>query len=103
MAALWAAPVVFVIENNLYGEYSPLAATTAVTTLADRAKAHAMRAEVVDGQDVDAVHDAAARAVAAARAGNGPTLLEMKRSRWYGLASQRNGSSWFATPKCHRK
>jgi acetoin:2,6-dichlorophenolindophenol oxidoreductase subunit alpha len=84
MAQLWKAPVVFVIENNLYGEYSALAETTAVNDLADRAKAHGMRAEIVDGQDVDTVFDAALRAVARARAGKGPTLLEMKTYRYRG-------------------
>ena len=47
MAAVWKAPVVFIIENNLYGEYSPLAETTPVTDLAERAKAHDMRADIV--------------------------------------------------------
>lgn len=84
MAQLWQAPVVFVIENNLYGEYSPLAQTTAVTDLAVRAQAHGMRAEIVDGQDVDVVFDAATRAVEAARTGGGPTLLEMKTYRFRG-------------------
>ena len=44
------------IENNLYGEYSPLRETTPIDDLADRAKAHAMPGVIVDGQDVDAVH-----------------------------------------------
>jgi TPP-dependent pyruvate/acetoin dehydrogenase alpha subunit len=84
MAQLWGAPAVFVIENNLYGEYSPLSETTAITDLAERAKAHGMRAEIVDGQDVDVVFASAARAVARARAGDGPTLLEMKTYRFRG-------------------
>jgi pyruvate dehydrogenase E1 component alpha subunit len=76
LAAVWRLPVVFVIENNLYGEYSPLAATTPIERLADRADAYAMRKARVDGNDVAAVHDAVAEAVAVARAGEGPTLLE---------------------------
>lgn len=84
MAQLWKAQVVFVIENNLYAEYSALADTTAVHDLAVRAQAHQMRAEIVDGQNVDAVFDAAARAVEAARNGEGPTLLEMKTYRFRG-------------------
>lgn len=84
MASLWKAPVVFVIENNLYAEYSPLAETTSVSDLAERAKAHGMTAEIVDGQDVDAVYAAATRAIDAARAGVGPTLLEMKTYRFRG-------------------
>jgi acetoin:2,6-dichlorophenolindophenol oxidoreductase subunit alpha len=84
MAAVWKAPIVFVIENNLYAEYSPLAETTAVHDLADRAKAHGMRAEIADGQDVDTVYEAVSRAIAAARSGGGPTLLEMKTYRFRG-------------------
>ncbi len=84
MASVWKAPVVFVIENNLYGEYSPLRETTPLDDLAERAKAHAMPGVVVDGQDVDAVHAAAAAAIARARAGEGPTLLEMKTYRYRG-------------------
>jgi pyruvate dehydrogenase E1 component alpha subunit len=84
MAAVWRAPIVFVIENNLYAEYSPIAETTSVTDLAERAKAYDMRAEIVDGQDVDAVFDAATRAVEHARSGAGPMLLEMKTYRFRG-------------------
>lgn len=84
MAAVWKAPVVFIVENNLYGEFSPLGETTSVIDLAERAKAHAMPAEIVDGQDVDAVFAATSRAVARARAGDGPTLLEMKTYRFRG-------------------
>ena len=84
MASVWKAPAVFVIENNLYGEYSPLRTTTPLDDLADRAKAHAMPGVVVDGQDADAVHDATSAAIARARAGDGPTLLEMKTYRYRG-------------------
>jgi pyruvate dehydrogenase E1 component alpha subunit len=84
MASVWKAPVVFVIENNLYGEYSPLRETTALDDLAERAKANAMPGVIVDGQDADAVRDAASSAVARARAGEGPTLLEMKTYRYRG-------------------
>lgn len=84
MAAVWKAPVVFVVENNLYGEYSPLRDTTAVEDIADRAKGNGMPGVVVDGQDVFAVRDAVAAAVARARAGEGPTLLEAKTYRYRG-------------------
>jgi pyruvate dehydrogenase E1 component alpha subunit len=84
MASVWKAPIVFVIENNLYGEYTPLRDSTAVEDLADRAKAHAMPGEIVDGQDIDAVHDTAAAAIARARAGDGPTLIEAKTYRYRG-------------------
>src|SRR5579862_1488301 len=84
MASVWKAPVVFMIENNLYGEYSPLADTTSVKDLADRAKAHGMPGKIVDGQDVDAVRDVVVAAIARARRGEGPTLLEMKTYRYRG-------------------
>jgi TPP-dependent pyruvate/acetoin dehydrogenase alpha subunit len=84
MASVWKVPVVFVIENNLYGEYSPLRDTTPLDDLAERAKAHAMPGVIVDGQDVDSVHDVVAEAVARARAGDGPTLVEAKTYRYRG-------------------
>jgi len=84
LASTWKAPVVFIIENNLYGEYTPLRETTPLDDLAERAKAHAMPGVVVDGQDVDAVHSAVADAVARGRDGQGPTLLEMKTYRYRG-------------------
>jgi len=85
MAALWRAPVVFIITNNLYGEYSPVTATTAGgPDLARRADAYGMPGIVVDGQDVDVVHAAVRDAVERARAGGGPTLLEMKTYRYRG-------------------
>jgi pyruvate dehydrogenase E1 component alpha subunit len=76
LAALWKLPVIFVCENNLYGEYSPLAATTPIERLADRADAYAMRKARIDGNDVDVVHATTSEAVAAARAGDGPTFIE---------------------------
>jgi TPP-dependent pyruvate/acetoin dehydrogenase alpha subunit len=84
MAALWKAPVVFIIENNLYGEYSPLRSTTPVDDLAVRAQAHGMPGEIVDGQDVEAVRSAVAAAIERARSGAGPSLLEMKTYRYRG-------------------
>lgn len=84
LAAVWSLPVVFLCENNLYGEYSPIARTTPVTDLAVRAASYQMRSEVVDGQDVDALIDAIAAAVARARDGGGPTLVEAKTYRYAG-------------------
>jgi pyruvate dehydrogenase E1 component alpha subunit len=84
LAAVWRLPVVFVCENNLYGEYSPLATTTAVTDIADRAAAYRIPGEVVDGQALDQVADAVRRAVDRARSGGGPSLLEMKTYRYAG-------------------
>jgi acetoin:2,6-dichlorophenolindophenol oxidoreductase subunit alpha len=84
VAAVWKVGVVFIIENNLYGEYTPLRETTPLDDLAERAKAYAIPGVIVDGQDVDAVHAAVSDAVARGRAGEGPTLLEMKTYRFRG-------------------
>jgi acetoin:2,6-dichlorophenolindophenol oxidoreductase subunit alpha len=84
LASVWKAPVLFVCENNLYGEYSPLRSTTPVEDLAIRASSYAMRAQIVDGNDVLAVFAAARDAVAQARAGEGPTFLEYKTYRHRG-------------------
>lgn len=84
MAAVWSAPVVFIIENNLYGEYSPVRATTPLDDLAERAKSYAIPGSVVDGQDVEAVHAAVQAAVDRARSGAGPSMLEMKTYRYRG-------------------
>lgn len=84
MAAVWKAPVVFIIANNLYGEYSPLLTTTPIADLARRADPYGFPGIVVDGQDVDAVHAATVEAVERARRGEGPTLLEMKTYRYRG-------------------
>ena len=84
MAAVWTAPVVFIISNNLYGEYSPLRDTTPIDDLARRADPYGMPGVIVDGQDVEAVHAATSSAVERARAGEGPSLLEMKTYRYRG-------------------
>ena len=84
MAAVWSAPVVFIIENNLYGEYSPVRATTPLDDLAERAKSYAIPGSVVDGQDVETVHAAVQAAVDRARSGAGPSMLEMKTYRYRG-------------------
>jgi len=84
LAAVWQLPVLFVCENNLYGEYSPILTTTPSADLAVRAQAYAMPAEVVDGNDVTAVYVAARHAVERARAGGGPTFIECKTYRTCG-------------------
>ncbi len=84
MAAIWKAPVVFIITNNLYGEYSPLRSTTPLDDLARRADPYGMPGIVVDGQDIDAVHAATSEAAERARRGDGPSLLEMKTYRYRG-------------------
>jgi acetoin:2,6-dichlorophenolindophenol oxidoreductase subunit alpha len=76
LASIWKLPAIFVCENNLYGEYSPIATTTPIERLADRADAYAMAKARVDGNDVLAMHAATGEAAARARAGGGPTLIE---------------------------
>ncbi|MEX1124523.1 MAG: thiamine pyrophosphate-dependent dehydrogenase E1 component subunit alpha, partial [Acidimicrobiia bacterium] len=84
LAAIWRLPVVFVCENNQYGEYSRISKTTPIADIAVRASSYDIPSEIVDGQDVLAVESAMAQAVARAREGNGPTLLEMKTYRYAG-------------------
>lgn len=84
LAAIWKLPAVFVCENNQYGEYSRMELTTPIGDLADRAASYGMPGEIVDGQDVDAVAAAMETALARARAGEGPSLLEMKTYRYAG-------------------
>jgi pyruvate dehydrogenase E1 component alpha subunit len=84
LASVWRLPVVFVCENNLYGEYTPIAVSTAVSDIASRAASYNMPGVVVDGQDLDTVIAEIEQAVARARAGEGPTLLEMKTYRYSG-------------------
>jgi TPP-dependent pyruvate/acetoin dehydrogenase alpha subunit len=85
LAAVWRLPVVFVCENNLYMEYTPIGSVTAVDhPAADRAPAYRMPAQIVDGNDVVAVRDAVAAAAQRARAGNGPTVIEAETYRHYG-------------------
>jgi len=83
MAALWALPVIYVCENNLYGEYTPCGDTIAGEILA-RARAFGIHAESVDGQDVQAVNATMRRLVERARRGEGPAFLECKTYRYYG-------------------
>ena len=81
LAATWKLPVVFVCENNQFALSANWDAQRAVADLADRAAGYGMAGEVVDGNDVLEVEDAASRAIEAARSGEGPTFLEMKTFR----------------------
>lgn len=89
MAALYKLPVVFVCENNGYGEYTPQRNHQAIVDVADRAAGYGMPGVVVDGMDVVAVYEAAEQAIARARAGEGPTLLECKTYRYYDHVGRR--------------
>ena len=84
IAAIWKLPVIFICENNQYGEYSPIATTTPIANIADRAVSYGIPGVVVDGQDPDKVCAAVETAAARARAGEGPSLLEMKTYRYGG-------------------
>jgi pyruvate dehydrogenase E1 component alpha subunit len=83
MAALWKLPVIYVCENNLYGEYTPCGDTIAGEILA-RARAFGIQAESVDGQDVQLVYATMRRLVERARRGEGPAFLECKTYRFHG-------------------
>jgi len=96
MASIFKLPVIFVIENNLYGEYTRINLSTPIEDLADRADSYAMRKEIVDGQDVDAVVKAIQSAVDFARAGNGPSLIEAKTYRYSGHS--RSDPATYRTP-----
>jgi len=84
LAAVWRLPVVFICDNNVYGEYSRWDVTTPIEDLHRRADAYGMRSEAVDGMMVDPVRDVVADAVAQARSGGGPTLVEAKTYRFAG-------------------
>jgi len=76
-AAVWKLPVIFVCENNLYMEYTPIGDVTAVPSPAgDRASAYGLEKIVIDGNDADVVYRTAQKAYEKARAGGGPSLIE---------------------------
>src|ERR1700694_3895539 len=82
-AVIWKLPVVFVCENNLYMEYTPISEVTAVADpAAGRASAYGLEAIIIDGQDADAVYRAAKAAFDKARAGGGPSLVEFRTYRY---------------------
>ena len=82
MAALWELPVIYVCENNLYAASTPIEIGLAKPDIAGRASAYGMTGRSVDGMDVTAVYEAVSEAVAAAREGLGPTLIECKTFRF---------------------
>lgn len=84
LAALWKAPVVFVIEDNQYAISVPKNQSTAIVRNSDRAQAYGIPGVNIHGNDVLAISEAAQEAVARARTGNGPTLLEIETTRLYG-------------------
>jgi acetoin:2,6-dichlorophenolindophenol oxidoreductase subunit alpha len=83
-AAIWDLPVVFVCENNLYGEFTPFRDVLRADNVSDRAAGLGMASAIVDGNDPEAVRPVLAEAVERARAGGGPTLIEAKTYRLRG-------------------
>jgi TPP-dependent pyruvate/acetoin dehydrogenase alpha subunit len=83
MAAALHLPIVFMCENNEYAEYTPRHRTMAITDVIERAAAYGMPGAIVDGMDALAVYEAAAEAVARARRGDGPSMVEAKTYRYY--------------------
>jgi len=84
LAAIWKLPVIYVCENNGFAESTPAAYSTSVPDVAVRAAGYGIPGVIADGADVLSVYDAAGAAVARARAGEGPTLLEVKTFRFMG-------------------
>jgi acetoin:2,6-dichlorophenolindophenol oxidoreductase subunit alpha len=84
-AVVWKLPVIFICENNLYMEYTPISDVTAVPNpAASRASAYGLEAITADGQDADVVYRVAKSAYDKARAGGGPSLIEFKTYRYSG-------------------
>ncbi|MBP8919950.1 MAG: thiamine pyrophosphate-dependent dehydrogenase E1 component subunit alpha [Micropruina sp.] len=84
LSSMWSLPVVFICENNKYGMSMPSEKAFKVDELSQKAAAYGIPGETVDGNDVEAVFDVVSRAVARARAGEGPTFIEALTYRWRG-------------------
>ncbi len=84
LASAWALPVVYIVENNLYGMSVPFAKASKLPDVAARVCAYDMPGVVVNGMDLFAVRGAVKEAVERARAGHGPSLVECKTYRWFG-------------------
>ena len=84
LGSIWSLPVVYIIENNMYAESTCISTTCRLANIADRACAYGIPGKTVDGNDVLAVYEAVGEAVARARKGGGPTLVECKTYRWRG-------------------
>jgi pyruvate dehydrogenase E1 component alpha subunit len=84
VAAVHKLPVVFVCENNVYAYSLPIEKSMAIEDVADRAEAYGFDGVAINGNDVLAVYQATQGAIARARAGDGPTLIECKTYRWHG-------------------
>jgi TPP-dependent pyruvate/acetoin dehydrogenase alpha subunit len=83
-AGIYKLPILYVCQNNLWAESVPAKLQAAIENFSDRSKAYGFPGITIDGNDVFLVHKVAAEAIARARNGEGPTLLECKTYRWYG-------------------
>lgn len=84
LAGLWRLPIVFVCENNQYAESTPLEQSLPIPNLEARARSYGFEGIVVDGNDLEQMLDTAGTAIARARDGGGPTLIQADTYRWYG-------------------
>jgi len=84
LAGAWKLPVIFILENNLYGWSTPVHRATAIKDFSLRAQGYGMKGFSIDGNDVIKVYNTTKEAVKFAREGGGPTLIECKTYRWQG-------------------
>ena len=103
LASIWKLPVIFVCENNGYAQSTPVHYHSASRDIADRATAYNMPGFGVDGTDLFAVYEAAGEAIARARRGEGPTLIECKAFRYYGHFQGDNLSYYTEEDKSKQK
>ncbi len=83
-AGIHKLPIIYICQNNLWAESVPSTLQAGIENFADRAKAYGFPGVTIDGNDVIVVHKTAAGAIARARRGEGPTLIECRTYRWYG-------------------
>ncbi len=103
LASIWKLPVIFVCENNGFAQTTPTQYHCAAQDIADRATAYSMPGFGVDGTDLFAVYEAAGEAIARARRGEGPTLIECKAFRYYGHFQGDNLSYYTEEDKARQK
>ena len=84
LAAVWDVPLIAVVENNQYTQYSPYEVLTAGGNISQRARGYGLPEVRVDGQDIEAVYEVAQQAIARARAGEGPSLIDVETYRFHG-------------------
>ena len=99
LASLWKLPVIYICENNLYAVSTHQSRQQAIKNIANRAIAYNIPGVVIDGNDVATVYEAVDKAVARARKGEGPTLIECKTYRWYGHCEADPPTTTYRTKK----